>query len=394
MSEIKALEHATLKVPYEMLNKRFRSAQKIIDREVDQVINVSRQVEKALEAEEGPILAEVTKLVDNVAQKLQVLKRKAEESINDELSVTQICKRKLDHLKGITPPSSVTGDLWQGSVDQWKRIRLDRLVIEHLLRMGYYETAEELAAKSDVRHLTNLDIFQTSREVEDDLASHSTTKCVLWCIDNKSKLRKINSTIEFSLRVQEFIELVRQNQRFEAVKHSRRYFPAYEKTQLNEICHVMALLAYPADAQAEHYRKYMDPQRWQKLVLDFRQENYRLFQLSSTSVFSAAVQAGLSALKTPHCYAQTCRNLNCPVCQEDLNRIALKLPYSHCVQSRLICRVTGLPLNEHNQPMMLPNGQIFGQMALPDITKDDGTVTCPVTNTKFSNPKVEKVFVM
>ncbi|ALC46926.1 CG31357 [Drosophila busckii] len=394
MSEIKALEHATLKVPYEILNKRFRSAQKIIDREVDQVMNVSRQVEKALSAPQSPILSDVTKLMGNVAQKLQVLKRKADESITDELSVTQICKRKLEHLKGIVPPNRSDGEAWEGSVEQWKRIRLDRLVIEHLLRMGYYETAEELAARSDVRHLTNLDVFQTSREVEDDLAQNSTTKCVLWCIDNKSKLRKINSTLEFSLRVQEFIELVRQNKRFEAVQHSRRYFPAYEKTQLNEICHVMALLAYPTDTDMDHCRKYMDPKRWDKLVLDFRHENYRLYQLSSTSVFSAAIQAGLSALKTPQCYSQTCHNLNCPVCQDDLNRIALKLPYSHCVQSRLICRVTGLPLNEHNQPMMLPNGQIFGQLALPEITKDDGTVTCPVTNVKFSNPKIDKVFVM
>ncbi|EDV94380.1 E3 ubiquitin-protein transferase MAEA [Drosophila grimshawi] len=392
MSEIKALEHATLKVPYEILNKRFRSAQKIIDREVDQVMNVSRQVEKALDAQQPPILSDMTKLVANVEQKLQVLKRKADESINDELNVTQICKRKLEHLKGIIPRSN--GDVCLGSVDQWKRIRLDRLVIEHLLRMGYYETAEELAARSDVRHLTNLDIFQTSREVEDDLANHSTTKCVLWCIDNKSKLRKINSTIEFSLRVQEFVELVRQNQRFEAVKHSRRYFPAYEKTQLNEICHVMALLAYPADTDIEHYKKYTDPKRWEQLVLDFRHENYRLFQLSNTSVFSAAVQAGLSALKTPQCYSQTCRNLNCPVCQEDLNRIALKLPYSHCVQSRLICRVTGKPLNEHNHPMMLPNGQIYGRSALQKITKEDGTITCPVTNVKFTKPKIDKVFIM
>ncbi|CAD6995406.1 unnamed protein product [Ceratitis capitata] len=62
--------------------------------------------------------------------------------------------------------------------------------------------------------------------------------------------------------------------------------------------------------------------------------------------------------------------------------------------SELTVRITGLPLNEHNLPMMLPNGQIFGQLAIPQITREDGAVVCPITNTKFSNPKVEKVFVM
>ena len=32
MTDIKSLEHPTLKVPYEILNKRFRSAQKVLDR--------------------------------------------------------------------------------------------------------------------------------------------------------------------------------------------------------------------------------------------------------------------------------------------------------------------------------------------------------------------------
>ena len=71
-----------------------------------------------------------------------------------------------------------------------------------------------------------------------------TSKCILWCTDNKSKLRRINSNIEFNLRVQEFVELVRKNLRTEAVLHARKYFPAFEKSQIKEICECMALLAY------------------------------------------------------------------------------------------------------------------------------------------------------
>uniref|UniRef100_A0A1A9W3K9 E3 ubiquitin-protein transferase MAEA n=1 Tax=Glossina brevipalpis TaxID=37001 RepID=A0A1A9W3K9_9MUSC len=394
MSEIKCLEHSTLKVPYEIINKKFRVAQKAIDREADQVQNASKEVEKALKVAVHPTISDISKLVGCVVQRIQVLKRKAEENIGDELSSSYVCKRKLDHLKGITPPDNSNLEIWQASFDKWKRVRIDRMVVEHLLRMGYYKTAERLAAQSNIQHLTNLDIFHVSREVENDLANYKTTKCVLWCIDNKSKLRKINSNIEFDLRVQEFVELIRKNLRAEAVMHARKHFPAFEKTQIKEICECMALLAYQPDTTIEPYKSLFGLKRWKELVIKFRNENYRLFQLSTQSLLTVAVQAGLSALKTPQCYSITCKNLNCPVCQEDFNQIAKHLPYSHCVQSRLICRITGLPLNEHNLPMMLPNGQIFGQLALPEITKENGTVMCPITNTKFSNPKIEKVFVM
>ena len=37
------------------------------------------------------------------------------------------------------------------------------------------------------------------------------------------------------------------------------------------------------------------------------------------------------------------------------------LPYSHCTQSRLVCYMSGSPLNENNHPMMLPNGYVYGE---------------------------------
>lgn len=45
--------------------------------------------------------------------------------------------------------------------------------------------------------------------------------------------------------------------------------------------------------------------RWLRLIDQFRQENYNLYQLSSQSVFTVALQAGLSALKTPYPFLLT-----------------------------------------------------------------------------------------
>lgn len=184
----------------------------------------------------------------------------------------------------------------------------------------------------------------------------------MWCIDNKSKLRKINSDIEFKLRVQEFIELIRSDQRLMAVKHAQKYFPAFEHDQLNEIKKCMALLAFPIDTELAPYKDMFNIKRWDDLLVNFRLENYRLFQIPTQSVLSVAVQTGLSALKTPQCYSKNSKNSNCPVCQPHISEIAEPLPFSHCAQSRLICRVTKKPLNENNQPMVLPNGFVVGEL--------------------------------
>ena len=54
------------------------------------------------------------------------------------------------------------------------------------------------------------------------------------------------------------------------------------------------------------------------------------------------------------------KNADCPVCSRHLNELGKHLPYAHCANSKLICYITGHPLNEHNPPMMLPNGYVYG----------------------------------
>lgn len=395
MADVKSFEHPTLKVPYELLNKKFRTAQKTLDREVSHVQQAAAELEKII-SEDSVKVNDVTKLLGGMAEKIQVLKRKAGESISDELQSGEVCKRRLEHLKehGSTNPAKTIS---QGAVNQWRRKRLDRMLVEYFLRNGYYNSAIKLANKSGLEDLTNIDVFMVSREVEKSLANRETTKCLAWCHDNRSKLRKLKSNMEFNLRIQEFVELIRSDRRMDAIKHARKYFSTFEDEQLVSIQHCMALLAFPANTVLSPYKELMDENRWKTLIEQFRQENYRLFQLASQSVFTVALQAGLSALKTPQCYTETRENRNpgCPICQNYWNQLADPLPFAHCSQSRLFCHISGLPLNEHNQPMILPNGYVYGDKALQKMALDNnGQIICPKTKDIFPYKKAEKVFVM
>lgn len=99
-----------------------------------------------------------------------------------------------------------------------------------------------------------------SRQVEKSLANHETGRCLGWCNDNR-KLRKLGSTLEFNLRVQEFIELVRADRRLDAVKHARKCFVNYDEGQLQEIQACMGMLAFPADSYLSPYKDLLDEKR-------------------------------------------------------------------------------------------------------------------------------------
>lgn len=179
---LKVQEYPTLKVPYETLNKRFRAAQKNIDRETSHVTMVVAELEKTLSG--CPAVDSVVSLLDGVVEKLSVLKRKAVESIQAEDESAKLCKRRIEHLKEHSSDQPAAASVW-------KRKRMDRMMVEHLLRCGYYNTAVKLARQSGIEDLVNIEMFLTAKEVEESLERRETATCLAWCHDNKSRLRKM-----------------------------------------------------------------------------------------------------------------------------------------------------------------------------------------------------------
>ncbi|NXO29792.1 MAEA protein, partial [Cisticola juncidis] len=417
-----------LQVPYETLNKRFRAAQKNIDRETSHVTMVVAELEKTLSS--CPAVDSVVSLLDGVVEKLSVLKRKAVESIQAEDESAKLCKRRIEHLKEHSSDQPAPANMW-------KKKRMDRMMVEHLLRCGYYNTAVKLARQSGIEDLVNIEMFLTAKEVEESLERQETMTCLAWCHDNKSRLRKMKgcqteselkmgcksdysgenddlvmetikgkpelickpcciiSCLEFSLRIQEFIELIRQNKRLDAVRHARKHFSQAEGSQLDEVRQVMGMLAFPSDTHISPYKDLLDPARWRMLIQQFRYDNYRLHQLGNNSVFTITLQAGLSAIKTPQCYKEdgSSKNPDCPVCSKSLNKLAQPLPMAHCANSRLVCKISGDVMNENNPPMMLPNGYVYGYNSLLSIRQDD-KVICPRTKEVFNFSQAEKVYIM
>lgn len=388
MTEIKHFEHPTLKVPYELLNKRFRTCQKNLDRDVAHVTTTIGEVESALK-NESLVKSDVKAVLSDLQSKLLVFKKKKDESIDSEVTSANVCKRRLEHLKS-------GNDARPDTQAQWKRKRLDRMMVEYFLREGYYNTALELAQSSNIEDLTSLELFMVAKSIEESLQRHDTSKCLNWCHENKSKLRRTKSTLEFNLRQQEFIELVRNSEYVAAVTHAKKYLSSGDVEQMADVQRTMGLLGFLPEMQVGFYSDLLDQNRWQWLVLQFRQENFKLYQLAEHSVFGVSLQTGLSALKTPQCYEdEDQRNPECPVCSKHLNPLAAFLPFAHCASSRLICHLSGEPMDENNPPTMLPNGKVYSYNALASMAVENkGQITCPRTKESFPLSDSLKVFVM
>ncbi|OZJ06587.1 hypothetical protein BZG36_00627 [Bifiguratus adelaidae] len=388
-----ALEQPFVKVPYEQLKKSFRTAQKHTERDLASAATAVNNVLKSVELQESGSAneEEMSKQLDGAIAKLQSLKRKLGDVTQQQSTYLSRSKARLDHFNELSSITSIEMPEFQ----RWSRIRLNRILVDYLLRKGLNETAKLLAHTSDIEQMVDVELFAQSSRIEEALAKHSCTECLQWCLDNKSNLRKMKSTLEFNLRLQEFIEMVQAAKMMEALQYARKHLTPWAETHLKQIQQAMGLLAFKPDTQCAPYKQLYDSSRWNQLITEFRADNFALCSLTSQPLLAVTLQTGLSALKTPMCYQHLNRNINCPVCATDtLGFLAEKLPLSHHVNSTLVCRISNAIMNENNPPMALPNGMVYSYNALADLArKNDGEIKCPRTGLKCKFTDLKKVYI-
>ena len=99
MTDVKSLEHPTLKVPYEILNKRFRIAQKHLDREVNHVTVSLTELDKLMGENSQLDRDTVNQKLEMLKSQLVEMKSKSGDILGTVSEVATTIKNRSSHLK-------------------------------------------------------------------------------------------------------------------------------------------------------------------------------------------------------------------------------------------------------------------------------------------------------
>lgn len=129
--------------------------------------------------------------LDNMISRMQGLKRKMENLHREERVLHQHSRRRLEHLQTMYEIPSLADVKYE----EWSRVRLDRLLVDYLLRCGYTGSARTLAKERGIEDLVDLDEFMQCHTIEASLRARSTTECLAWCMEHRPLMRKQNAWI-------------------------------------------------------------------------------------------------------------------------------------------------------------------------------------------------------
>ncbi|KXS99689.1 hypothetical protein AC578_9933 [Pseudocercospora eumusae] len=375
------LDQPLLRLPHELLRKNLKNAQRHIEQTNK---NIQKDVQSATKLDSAQTLASL----DATLAKAQSLKRKLEALHEEEQNLHRQQRLRIEHLQQLHDIPSLADVKY----DTWSHTRLDRLLVDYLLRQGYTQSARELAAEKHIQELVDVDVFDECGRIEASLAQGRTQECLSWCSENKQPLKKINSKLELELRLQQFIELARSGSQVEAIMHARKHLAGEQDPDFG--LKAGGLLAHPTDTPVEPYREMYSQDRYAYLAEQFVKTHHELFALPSQPLLHIALSAGLSALKTPSCHSQYALRANantgapvCPICSTELNELARNVPYAHHSKSYM-----------EEDPVVLPNGRVFGRERLQRLNEKLGTAPGKIKDptdmeTEWDEKELKKVFI-
>jgi len=383
-------EQPFARVPYENYRKVFRTSQKHIEKELGPIQSASNELTRRARA--GQTNAdEAAKSIDQMIGRIENLKRKLADlqslSGNPTLAVM---KERSQHLATLEAIQSEV----EPEFARWADTRLDRWLVDWALRSGKEKTARQLANERGIESLVDIELFSDIHRIEDALSKQSCTEALTWCSENKAALRKVKNPLEFDLRFQEFIELSRARKLEEAIAYQKKYLIQWHETHLAQIHQASALLAFRPDTACGPYKRLYDPARWSTLVHSFRLAIYNLSTLPTEPLLHLAMYGGLASLKLPACYDHETKNVDCPVCDASLGKLAEEVPFSHHVNSTIVCGLTGRIMDENNWPLAFKSGHVYSKEAMEEMaSRNDGMVKCPRTQEECHFSELRKVFI-
>ncbi|KAK3692909.1 CTLH/CRA C-terminal to lish motif domain-containing protein [Podospora appendiculata] len=390
------LDQPLLRLPYELLRKNFRGAHFHFEKESSSVKNLLRDTATgSLDGKVSP--DDVVKNLDAMLAKMRGMKRKLSAYAEEEAHLFKQVDARVAHLRELSDMQTVEDVKYEA----WSRQRLDRLLVDYLLRHGYNDSAQSLASERQMEDLVDIDTFVAMSKIRKSLESGSVQEALAWCNDNKKELRRMNSNLEFMLRCQQYVEMMRAGAELkmvEATTHAKRYIVPFSSTYPTEVRQVAGLLAYKPDTTVEPYASWYSHERWTKLADIFVEAHNQLLGLPSFPLLHIALSSGLSALKTPACHSSQATSSSqpshstslttsvCPICSTELNELARNVPYAHHATSHV----------EHDL-LLMPNGRVYGKQRLEEYAVKaglpDGQFKDLVTGETFPSDKLKKVFI-
>jgi macrophage erythroblast attacher len=180
------LDQPLLRLPHELLRNNFRTAHFNIEKDSAGLKALLKDATtNGLNGRASP--AEMARSLDNMIAQAKALRGKLAAGAEEEERILQQETARVAHMDELFHMKTFDDVKYEA----WSRTRLDRLLIDYMLRQGCSESASMLATEKHVSDLVDVETLVAMNRIQASLKRGSVQEAITWCNANKKELRKL-----------------------------------------------------------------------------------------------------------------------------------------------------------------------------------------------------------
>lgn len=279
-----------------------------------------------------------------------------------------------------------------------KRHVLNQAIVEHFLRQGQLEIADELIREADLDVSSECkNPFTELNHILDSLRSRNLGPALEWAARNRDALLAADSNLEFKLHRLQFIENMIAGgirKQIELVSYARQNLQPLAQRHEKEVQSLMGSLLYLRQGlEKTAYAYFLDPENWTEICDVFTRDACSLLGLSVESPLAVAFDAGCVALPALLNIKKVMLQRQVPTVwtAKDELPIEIELGRSKQFHSIFSCPILKVQSSESNPPMRLVCGHVVSREAVQKLIASN-KVKCPYCPQEQQAPEARQIY--
>ncbi|KAJ4714620.1 protein RMD5-like A-like [Melia azedarach] len=355
---------------------RVAKKQKLSSTKTQEVIDlIVQEIEKALETIKSSSRVDDKYILTALKERLQEIAPLSQlESTQKELNIALSKYTKVLE-KSFNPDISKA----------YRNIEFDthtvnQIIASHFYRQGLFDVGDcfiDETKESDCAAAMK-SIFQDMYHIIEAMKGRNLEPALKWAAANSDKLKENGSDLQLKLHSLQFVEILRNGSREEALKYARSCLAPFASNNVNEIQKLMACLIWARKLDSCPYPQLVSPNNWVTVAEELTRQFCNLVGQSYESPLSVTIAAGVQALPPLLKFMtvmaakkqewQSMKQLPVPV----------ELDKEFQFHSIFVCPVSKEQSTEDNPPMMMSCGHVLCRLSITKMSKNNSrSFKCP-----------------
>ncbi|CAL0309480.1 unnamed protein product [Lupinus luteus] len=256
---------------------------------------------------------------------------------------------------------------------------VNQIIANHFYHQGLFDLGDSIISEAGEPDATALKSqFLEMHHIIEAMKVRNLQPAQKWVSANREQLVQIGSNLELKIHKLQFVEILQNGTRADALIYARTYLAPFAALNKDEFQKLMGCLLYAGRLESSPYSDLMSPIHWEMTTEELVRQFCTLLGQSYQSALSVAFTAGVEGLPTLLKLA----NVMAAKKQEWLAMkqlpVSVELGKEFQFHSVFVCPVSRDQGSEENPPMLLPCLHVLCKQSIIKLSKNSTrTFKCP-----------------